>query len=219
MRSRVPTQSCRVQVPAAEGEPQGTAAVVLEARYVPGSAGAAVVAPPHPLYGGTIDNPVVAATLAGFQEASLATLAFNYRGVERSDGVASDSIEAAVGDYSAALVELASRTPGPYFAAGYSFGAGSALLAVRDDPRVAGLVLVAPPVGMLHAEDLRVFQGAVLVVVGDADDYAPLGELTEILKARPSAKLVVLPGADHFFHFGGLAEISQLVATHVRSWL
>lgn len=214
MRPRVPTQPCRVRVDAAAG-----AQFVLEARYVPGSAGAAVVAPPHPLYGGTIDNPVVGATLAGLQEASVATLAFNYRGVEDSDGVASDSIEAAVGDYTAALAEVASRTPGPYYAAGYSFGAGTALLAVRDDPRVAGLVLIAPPVGMLHAEDLRAFRGSLLVVVGEADDYAPLGELTATLKARPEAALVVMPGADHFFHFGGLAELGQIVATHVRGWL
>jgi alpha/beta superfamily hydrolase len=214
MRSRVPTQPCQVIVTPSDG-----VTLALEARYVPGAAGAAVVAPPHPLYGGTLENPVVMATLAGLQEASLATLAFNYRGVERSAGESTDSLEASVGDYAAALAELASRTPGPYFAAGYSFGAGTALLAARDEPRVAGVVLVAPPVGLLHSEDLHAFRGRLFVVVGDDDDYAPLGELTAILSARSDAVLTVIPGADHFFHFGGLTELGKLVADQVRGWL
>jgi hypothetical protein len=192
---------------------------VLDARYVPGSAGAVVVAPPHPLFGGTFENPIVVAALAGFQEASVATLTFNYRGVEASEGVPTGSLQASVADYDAALADLSARTPGPYYAAGYSFGAGTALLAVRDDPRVMGAVLIAPPVGLLHAEDLRAFHGRLFVLVGDDDEYAPIGELSAILAARSDATLTVLPGVDHFFHFGGFSEIAPLVTERIRSWL
>jgi alpha/beta superfamily hydrolase len=193
----------------------------LEGRYVAGSGstGGAVVAPPHPLYGGSIDNPVVVATAAGLRQASIATLTFNYRGVERSDGTTTDSLEAAVNDYAATLTELATRTPGPYLAAGYSFGAGVALLTARDDPRVTGVVLVAPPVRLLRSDDLRAFSGPIMVVVGDDDEYAPLPELTPILAARPDLALMVIPGADHFFHFGGLTQLDQHIAAQVRSWL
>jgi alpha/beta superfamily hydrolase len=192
---------------------------VLEAHYAPGSSGAAVVAPPHPLYGGSFDNPVVVATAAGLRQASLATLMFNYRGVELSDGTATDSLEAAVDDYAASLTELSTRTPGPYFAAGYSFGAGVALLTARDDPRVTGVVLVAPPVRLLRSDDLCAFAGTVMVVVGDDDEYAPLPELAAILAARPDAALTVIPGADHFFHFGGLGQLAQHITAQVRAWL
>jgi alpha/beta superfamily hydrolase len=193
--------------------------LALDGRYVAGSTGGAVVAPPHPLYGGSFDNPVVVAMAAGLRQASIATLAFNYRGVEHSDGTATDSLEAAVNDYAATLTELALRTPGPYFAAGYSFGAGVALLTARDDPRVTGVVLVAPPVRLLRSDDLRAFAGRVMVVVGDDDEYASLPELAAILAARPDVALTVIQGADHFFHFGGLAQLDQQIAAQVRAWL
>jgi alpha/beta superfamily hydrolase len=189
----------------------------LEARYSPGLAAGAVMAPPHPVYGGTIDNTVVAACLAGFSEAGVATLAFNYRGTE--SGEVTDSLELSVNDYRAALAELTSRVPGPYVAAGYSFGAGTALLAARDDENIVGVVLLAPPLGMLQAQDLSAFRGKLLVIVGDDDEYAPEQALRERLAVRPDAVLSVIAGADHFFHFGGLSEIQRLVATGVASWL
>ena len=193
-------------------------AFVLEGRFSAGQRGAAVVAPPHPLAGGTIDNPVVAATAAALAQASMATLAFNYRGVEGSTGHATDSLPAAVEDYTSALAELASRCSGPYYAAGYSFGAGTALLTARTVAELAGVILVAPPLGMLHAEDMRAFTGRVLVVVGDADEYAPLPELRATLVERPDAELVVLAGADHFFHFGGLSQLTREIARRLGAW-
>ena len=212
--------SCQVRVPADASGPELT----LEARFQcaegqPTGAAGAVVASPHPLYGGSLSNPVVAATAEGLQRVGLATLLFNYRGTEASEGEPTDSLEAAVSDYRAALAELRTRAAGPHLAAGYSFGAGAALLSCRDDASIGGLVLVAPPVGMLHADDLSAFRGKLLVVTGDDDDYAPLPELTALLAARPDASLEVITGADHFFHFGGLGAISARVAQHVRSWL
>lgn len=191
----------------------------LQARFAAGERGAAVVAPPHPLYGGTIDNPVVAACVRGLHHAGLATLAFNFRGVEGSEGQATEQLGAAVDDYHAALEHLTSQARGPYLAAGYSFGAGAALLAAGSDARVAGVVLLAPPVGMLRTEDLAAFAGPVLVVVGDDDEYAPLGQLQPLLAARPDCALELIKDTDHFFHFGGGSEIDKLVATHVGAWL
>ena len=196
--------------------------LALEARYTPGTAGAAVVAPPHPLAGGSLDNPVVSATLNALADLSLATLAFNYRGVERSEGRATESLEAAVSDYTAALAELAARridARGPCVAAGYSYGAGTALLAARDDARIAGVVLIAPPLRMLHADDLMAFKGRVLVVLGDDDDFAPVPQLAELLETRDEHTLEVIAGTDHFFHFGGLAQLARHVTAHVRTWL
>lgn len=194
--------------------------LALEARLtLSGVAAGAVVAPPHPLYGGSLSNPVVQATQQGLLDAGVATLAFNYRGTEGSEGVATDSLEAATSDYRAALAELCQHVSGMLIAAGYSFGAGSALLTARDEQRVQGLVLIAPPTGMLRAEDLAAFPGRVLVIVGDDDDYAPVPELTARLRAHAGAKLEVLPGVDHFFHFGGLAAVHTLVRDHVKSWL
>jgi alpha/beta superfamily hydrolase len=192
----------------------------LEAKFTPSRGDwGAVVAAPHPLYGGTFTNPVVAAASQGLADAGVATLAFNYRGTGESEGTATDSLEDAAVDYEAAFAALQSRVTGPYLAAGYSFGAGTALVTMRDDARARGLVLLSPPCGMLRAEDLTAFAGRILVVVGDGDEYAPIAQLQELLAVRPDAVCEVIPGADHFFHFGGLASIRQIVARHVKTWV
>ena len=212
-----------------ESCPVATSGPRLEGRFrpaaAPGSAPGtssgvgAVVAPPHPLYGGTLSNPVVVAAAEGFAEAGVATLAFNYRGIEHSEGRATDAPAAAVDDYSGALDTLAGRVPGPYLAAGYSFGARTALAVGARDPRVLGAVLIAPPVDLVDAGDLAAFTGPLLVIVGDRDSYAPLDRLRAWLAARPDAVLEIVPGADHFFGSAGAAAVTSLVAGRVPSWL
>jgi uncharacterized protein len=183
----------------------------------PISGGAAVIAPPHPLYGGTFDNPVVIGIADGFARSGIGSLAFNWRGIEGSSGDKTDSLEAAVADYRGALAALAGVAP--LLAAGYSFGAGAAVLAACEEPSLLGLVLLAPPLGLLRAEDLLATRAKLLLIVGDDDEYAPVPELTRLLAGRPDTELVVLRGADHFFHFGGQDEIAATVASRVSTWL
>lgn len=194
--------------------------LALQGRMLTGATTAgAVVAPPHPLYGGSLSNPVVQATATGLCDAGFSALMFNYRGTEDSEGVATDSLEAATADYAAALAQLRAQVSGPTLAAGYSFGAGTALLTTRDDAQLLGMVLVAPPLGMLRSDDLTAYRGRLLVIVGDDDDFAPIGDLRARLSAHTSCTLEVLPGVDHFFHFGGLAALRKLVREHVTAWL
>jgi hypothetical protein len=193
----------------------------LEGLFVPGSPESgvgAVVAPPHPLYGGTLSNPVVNALVSGLNSVGVASLAFNYRGVGRSEGQVSGDLGLAGEDYGAVLDELATRVPGPYLAAGYSFGSCAALATAAHDSRVSGAVLVAPPVTMLDADDLTAFSGRLLVIVGDGDGYAPLADLTSRLATRPDATIDIIEGADHFFTATGTAPIANTVATQVVGW-
>lgn len=192
-------------------------ALRLEARRLPAAGGGrAVVAPPHPLYGGTFHNPVVIDIAEGLARATISSISFNWRGTEGSEGSKTDSLEAAVSDYRAALQTL-TRDEGRIFAAGYSFGAATALLAAREEPRVEGVIMLAPPVGMLQQADLEAVPGPLLVVVGSDDEFAPVDELQEKLSVR-DAIIEVVPGADHFFHFGGLSEIAGRIAGHIRNW-
>lgn len=193
----------------------------LEGWFVPAATGGAgaVVAPPHPLYGGLLTNPVVTAAAGGFAELDVATLAFNYRGTGASQGRANDDAGTAVQDYTGALDALAGRVPGPYLAAGYSFGSRAALSVAATDHRVRGAVLIAPPVDMVGPDDFGAFSGPLLVIVGDRDAYAPLERLTAALAARPDARLEVVDGADHFFSATGTSAITAHVAAHVSGWL
>jgi hypothetical protein len=184
----------------------------------------AVVASPHPLYGGRSDNPVVLALARALGECGYAPLRFNWRGVGSSSGKPSGRLEDAIEDYRSALA--ASRrgqgdgggeqsTGARVLAAGYSFGAVAALaLALEDELAVERLVLVAPPVSMLRALDLAALERDVHVIVGGCDSLARTDELAEVVANAAHARFDVIPDADHFFGAPfWLERLAEIVST------
>jgi len=184
--------------------------LVLEGVWQKGAGRGAVIAPPHPLYGGSLEHPVVSELAYGLYKAGIASLRFNWRGVGGSQGRITGDWAAAEDDYLAALEQVASTLPPPVIAAGYSFGAAAALRVGLKDPRVSELLLVAPPAGMIESLPLDTFRGPIHVIVGGRDEFAPLDELSTLLEGLPNANLDVIPKADHFFGAQGLAELAEL---------
>jgi alpha/beta superfamily hydrolase len=188
--------------------------LVLEGIFIRGAdaeAPGAVIAPPHPLYGGSMSSPVVGEAAFACQRAGYATLRFEWRGVGASAGMPSGETADADADYGAALAHLADTAAGPLLAAGYSFGAAAALRCGARHPRVRRMILVAPPVAMLEAAALASFRGSMLVLTGEHDGYAPPDALREALSPAPRCTLEVIARADHFFQ-DGLADISRIAA-------
>ena len=115
MRSGMTSEAIEVPVGGGAGGPTHD----LEALW--GEAGGAaldgaVLAPPHPLYGGTIDAPILLALAGAARDGGVRALRFNWRGIGASTGRATDDPAAAVEDYRAALAEVARRAPGRLFA-------------------------------------------------------------------------------------------------------
>lgn len=162
----------------------------------------AVVAPPHPLMGGSLDNPVVAALADGLAARGAATLQFNWRGAGASQGRASGDIDDAVEDYRNALGYALDSIGSPdarCIAAGYSFGAVAAVKTAADCAQVRSLVLVAPPLAMMALPELSSVRVPVHVLVGERDEYAPVDVLEGALQPVPDVRLEIVPDADHFF--------------------
>jgi alpha/beta superfamily hydrolase len=176
--------------------------------------GGAVIAPPHPLYGGSMDSPVVSELAWAFNRSGRASLRFNWRGVGASAGQPTGAPEHGTEDFAAALLHLGRSVAGPLFAAGYSFGAATALRAAAGQPRVRGLVLVAPPPPLLDVDLLRAAGSPLLILVGAHDDLAPAPALEALVSELPNARLARIREADHFFA-AGLAELGR----EVTSWL
>jgi uncharacterized protein len=163
--------------------------------------GIALVAHPHPLYGGTLDNKVVQTLARTFVELGWVAVRPNFRGAGASEGM-HDRGEGETEDMIAVARQASERYPGlPLALAGFSFGA---YVQTRVARRVAvrRLVLVAPPSGLVGDERSYATEDVpadTIVIHGEQDETVPLAQVFDW--ARPQElPIVVIPGADHFFH-------------------
>ncbi len=197
---------------------QGAAGVIEVQRDQPAEAarGIAVIAHPHPLFGGTMDNKVVQTLARAFIACGWTAVRFNFRGVGASQGV-HDEGRGELEDMLHVVGQLAPE--GPLAIAGFSFGAFVAsgavekLWAARDVRQIVlvGTAAARNTVAVLPPEAHE----RTLVVHGEADDTVALSAVMDW--ARPqSLPVTVVPGGGHFFH-GQLPLLKSLVVRHLRA--
>ena len=178
--------------------------------------GVAVIAHPHPLFGGTMDNKVVQTLARAFVGCGWTAVRLNFRGVGASEGV-HDEGRGECEDMREVVAQLAPE--GPLAIAGFSFGAFVAscaidrLWATRD---IRQVVLVGTAASRFSVASLPpAAHERALVVHGEQDDTVPLAAVMDW--ARPqSLPVTVVPGGGHFFH-GQLPLLKNLVARHLRA--
>ncbi|HET7672421.1 MAG TPA: alpha/beta fold hydrolase [Burkholderiales bacterium] len=153
--------------------------------------GIALIAHPHPLYGGTLENKVVQTLARACVESGYDAWRPNFRGVGATEG-SHDEGRGELEDLAAIVAHL---KPEHLVLAGFSFGAAvQALLAQRV--KAEKLILVGVAVTRFQ---LPPAPAGTLVIHGENDDTVPLAAVLDW--ARPQDLPVVLvPGADHFFH-------------------
>jgi len=162
---------CAVDAP--EGEPRGRA----------------LVAHPHPQFGGTLDNKVVQTLARAFVTLGYEAWRPNFRGIGESEGTY-DEGRGEVDDLLAVYEKIH-----PAVLAGFSFGAAmQAMLATRV--KAERMVLVGVAVTNFKVPPVP---AGTLVIHGERDETIPLAAVLDW--ARPQDLPVVLvPDADHFFH-------------------
>jgi alpha/beta superfamily hydrolase len=153
--------------------------------------GFAVIAHPHPQFGGTLDNKVVQTLARAFVELGYEAWRPNFRGVGQSEG-RYDEGRGELEDLAAVVARINDQR---IVLAGFSFGAAmQARLTAQVKPQ--RLVLVGTAV--INFEVPPVPRGS-LVIHGEQDTTVPLAAVLDW--ARPQdLPLVVVPGAEHFFH-------------------
>lgn len=176
--------------------------------------GTAVIAHPHPLFGGTMDNKVVQTVARAFVQCGWRATRFNFRGVGLSAGAFDDG-HGESDDLRAVIDQMA--PDGPLALAGFSFGsfvAARVANGLQGEREPASLVLVGTAVGRFDVAPIpAAWHARTLVVHGEADETVPLSEV--MTWARPqSLPVTVLPATSHFFH-GQLPILRYLVARHL----
>jgi alpha/beta superfamily hydrolase len=153
--------------------------------------GVALIAHPHPLFGGTLDNKVVQTLARAFVELGYDTWRPNFRGVGQTEGVHDEGR----GELEDLEVVVRTIRAEKLVLAGFSFGA-SLVARLAEKVEEQWLVLVGVGVTRLMAPSVP---AGTLVIHGENDDTVPLAAVLDW--ARPQELPVVLvPGADHFFH-------------------
>lgn len=194
--------------------PAGALEVALDS---PGGVtkGTAVVAHPHPLFGGTMTNKVVQTLARSLVQSGWSSVRFNFRGVGRSEGVHDEGR----GELDDLLAVIDSQAPtGPICLAGFSFGAfvtSHAVQRLHGQRDISRLMLVGTAASRFSVAAIPPeLHDRTLVVHGEVDDTVPLQAVLDW--ARPQhLPVTVVPGVEHFFH-GQLPLLKALAIRHLK---
>lgn len=176
--------------------------------------GIALIAHPHPLYGGTMDNKVTQTLARAFVSLDYVSVRMNFRGVGKSAGT-HDAGKGETEDMALLHAHMTAQYPDlPVALAGFSFGTfvqsqlQQQLIAMTIPAE--RLVLIGTAAGKWQLPEVPANS---LIVHGEEDDTIPLADVLDW--ARPQdIPVIVIPGADHFFH-RKLHHIKQLV---IQMW-
>jgi uncharacterized protein len=171
--------------------------------------GLSVVAHPHPLFGGTLDNKVAQTIARSFVAQGSICLRPNFRGVGKSEGV-HDHGRGEVEDLWAAWQWLLQRYPdikGHRWLGGFSFGAVMATHVAQQwpshaisqgQPALDRVILVGIGLAADRREPAPLTAQARLIH-GEHDEVVSLSDVTQWV-APQHHPVLVMPHAGHFFH-------------------
>lgn len=184
--------------------PAGQAEVSVDAP-TEATKGLAVIAHPHPLFGGTKDNKVVQTLARAFLQLGYITVRFNFRGVGKSAGQhdhglgeAEDMVQIVKQAHANLLPDhLKSESVA---LSGFSFGAfvtSHAAIKLRETGMPIGkLALIGTATSRFKVANVPEDS---LVIHGEVDDTVPLQDVLDW--ARPqNLPVLIMPGVEHFFH-------------------
>lgn len=197
--------------------PAGTLELAIDRPAQPrAGGGVAVIAHPHPLFGGTLHNKVVQTLARAHLQQGWLSVRFNFRGVGQSQG-AYDEGRGEAADMQAVINALAAT--GPLALCGFSFGAfvtAQVAAALHPQRPLHALTLVGTAASRFSVPSLpEELHERTLVVHGEQDDTVVLSAVMDW--ARPQLlPVTVIPGVEHFFH-GRLPLLKSLAVRHLQA--
>ena len=181
----------------------------LEGRYSPSkspNAPIALLMHPHPQHGGTMNNKVVYLLHKAFRQNGFATLRFNFRGVNRSQGEY-DKGKGELADATHALewLQTVHKNAPQIWVAGFSFGSWISMQLLMRRPEISGFISVSPPANKYDFSFLAPCPCGGLVVQGTSDTVVTtesVDELVAMIREQRGDDAIdyrTLNKGDHFF--------------------
>jgi alpha/beta superfamily hydrolase len=187
----------------------------------PPPVGLAVIAHPHPLFGGTKDNKVVQTLARAFLQMGYLTVRFNFRGVGQTGGTHDNGQGEALDLIHVVETAKAKLLPTelqhtPIAMAGFSFGAfvtthAAAQLKAKGH-NIGKMTLVGTATSRFQVADVP---QNTLIIHGEVDDTVPLESVMRWAETQ-QVPILVMPGVEHFFH-GKLPQLKDLVVRYYPS--
>ena len=160
---------------------------------------------PHPLYGGTMNNPIVMELYNIFDTFGFSTFRFNFRGVGKSEGKFDNGL-GELADAAAALdwLERENFDNSQCWVAGFSFGSLISMQLLMRRPEINRFISISPQPNVYDFSFLSPCPASGLMVYGKKDELVPKEYINELDKRLASQKGIkvefeTVPDANHFF--------------------
>lgn len=176
-----------------------------------------LIAGPHPLLGGDMENNVVRQLSLHLAENKISTLRFNYRGVGLSDGERINSTDNIAQFLETSHIESEADfyhdliSAGSYleqhlgridYLVGYSFGASLCSRWLTEKSGVKGVVLISPTIEKHDYQGLRNSPVPKLIISSEDDFAVPVCKLNQLYSEWQSPKKLMIEKFDNHFYRG-----------------
>jgi len=176
---------------------------------------------PHPLYGGTMNNPIVMELYNIFDDLGFSTFRFNFRGVGKSEGKFDNGL-GELADAAAALDWIQRQNPNTNqcWVSGFSFGAVICMQLLMRRPEITRFVSVSPQPNLYDFNFLAPCPASGLIVHGKKDEIAPLDDVQKLAQKLQAQKNITVEyeevsGANHFYD-NEIPKLNKIVQNYIE---
>ena len=184
----------------------------------------ALILHPHPLYGGTMNNPVVLEIFNIFDQLGFSTFRFNFRGVGKSEGKFDNGL-GELADAAAGLDWIQRQNPNANqcWVAGFSFGALLCMQLLMRRPEITRFISVSPQPNLYDFNFLAPCPASGMIIQGKKDELVPIEDTNRLAQKLQSQKNIVIDyeeisGANHFYD-NEMHKLNKIVSTYIEKEL
>ena len=179
---------------------------------------------PHPLYGGTMNNPIVMELYNIFDDLGFSTFRFNFRGVGKSEGKFDNGL-GELADAAAALDWVQRQNPNTNqcWVSGFSFGEVICMQLLMRRPEITRFVSVSPQPNLYDFNFLAPCPASGLIVHGKKDEIAPLDDVQKLAQKLQAQKNITVEyeevsGANHFYD-NEIPKLKKIIQNYIETEL